>query len=1570
MSELALEIFSNDYQGAYQGSVTTSFLRYIPEQEGEIHEWTSMNANRIEFLVPFIGCTSVDPQFVLRQQDADEELQYQIVGNQVELHVTGAYLANYHQDVQVNVNSNYDCHVGSTWSVDCSDAVVEANVSSTRLVSNLFSEVISDSGFVLDSTVPIEHTYPSSISHVDTSINVHMGDTSVHEWTSDHYSFTDTITSTNILVSTTGIAFVGPDETDTTSLLRSEGTFKVLAPDRFMVFDPVVGPDPVAVAMAIQTGTQQVSFGDPTDNTVLPLTAAAVRIVRTDLRESSIEWTHDDSLAFADLSWTSVAPLSSQQKEQARNGGLDLVQNAPHVMTWNIPGDLLINLHSQDTMTLSYDHFRVGSTTQQVWSETVGVHEITEHLVHTGQSYLFPNLNSSTDTWIVQNTPQHVFQKTLVDSILDNWYDSTGQVVQGPATLGTTRTLATLDGPETFLNKTIGSTEGFGHWTWNDSSQLTTSWIEHPVQLCLGATTSAFGPSLVIGTTCMSMWTAHVPSSDISFGGRIAFCSSTDGQSNLLDFYDDSGVKQASLAPLGSGLNLSLPTHSLLISSTSTLSSLVQFRNTDSLSLDYHTTLNKSFKQNVFIGPTATWRETYDENHWSRVYVSNPESSLVMTNSGKVAIGKGSTYVPSASLEVKGSIVTDNDLTSVEWKGAYDHAIIENQNPHRTSLEQVRMISNQVEGHINFLNGSTVTGVPFPATGDQVANKAYVDSFLDGVFMQQSIVTRQNQVPPEDPEPGDRYIAAVGSTGDWAGLDNYVVEWKIDPVRPAEQIYVWYGIEPSPGMITFAVDESAQIIYVGTQWTRLSSITNHSELQNLNTDDHLQYARLNGRSGGQIMSGGSATSENLYLESTYNRGGGAGTGFVGLNALVGGHVRIGSTTSTVSEFKHLGTQPYFQTIGTSLVRSSWSDHSSTLNWTWKDSVSEYIGLSPFEMILQNGSLSIGCTGEYNLNVNGTTDTNHLQTDWIHPRPDENLSVLHFGSTDDVRSEFRIHHDAAYPAAVVFTNDTTPSDPTWFLSIHETNLSIRAGDLVDGVSSTTSGCSIGVTGMSLQSESSLEFLAITDESLTFQIETSTDPLWSWLNVQSNRLEWETNEWLIQDRDGVPWLELRSTEFGRQWVIGESATVLNETRPSDLSFKGSSSWFPGDQRTWSCSASCYGTYVVTQEPPVFGVGDRVGIESGGHTYYRVIQSVSKTTSSDPTGGLSGSVYVHQVSAAFPMVSRVIVSYLLISPVLSSLYRSDERSISYVTDSGWWAWNRDELPQAPFHFSTPSTRTSFQDAASTYTMMVNNAASSLSFVHSNGAAASWNLIQTSGPFSFQITNEGNPLLLLTRTGELGLGTSTPRAVLDIVPEGAYIGSFEIGLNTCSWDNEAAPPDGISCGHTNFMDTAPALFQASGSGNTRVSGSTTVNVSVNQQVQQTWTADSTTISHDLYVTEKIGVGTTSPESALDVVGTVRCTNVLTTSDERLKTDICYLSHPQREQVIESMMRTIRPALYRWKADPEKKHLGVIAQDLCPELVSRRQDGTLQVDMMDLLVGLLVWVQDLSQKISIQVNK
>jgi hypothetical protein len=100
---------------------------------------------------------------------------------------------------------------------------------------------------------------------------------------------------------------------------------------------------------------------------------------------------------------------------------------------------------------------------------------------------------------------------------------------------------------------------------------------------------------------------------------------------------------------------------------------------------------------------------------------------------------------------------------------------------------------------------------------------------------------------------------------------------------------------------------------------------------------------------------------------------------------------------------------------------------------------------------------------------------------------------------------------------------------------------------------------------------------------------------------------------------------------------------------------------------------------------------------------------------------------------------------------------------------------------------------------------------------------------------------------------------------------------------------------------------------------------------------------------TNRVGVGTTIPSTALQVSGTITCVDVNSTSDINLKENIHQIKNPL-DKVIQ-----INGVGFRWK-DSKEEAIGVIAQDIeevIPELV-KISNGTKTVNYNG-LVGVLI---------------
>ena len=102
-----------------------------------------------------------------------------------------------------------------------------------------------------------------------------------------------------------------------------------------------------------------------------------------------------------------------------------------------------------------------------------------------------------------------------------------------------------------------------------------------------------------------------------------------------------------------------------------------------------------------------------------------------------------------------------------------------------------------------------------------------------------------------------------------------------------------------------------------------------------------------------------------------------------------------------------------------------------------------------------------------------------------------------------------------------------------------------------------------------------------------------------------------------------------------------------------------------------------------------------------------------------------------------------------------------------------------------------------------------------------------------------------------------------------------------------------------------------------------------------------------------KVGIGTASPGQALEVVGTVKATDLLLTSDRKYKEEIRSLS---TGTALEKICR-LNPVSFSWKANGERD-TGFIAQELrevFPEFVIQNSDNSLAIKYSSLFSPLVL---------------
>lgn len=181
----------------------------------------------------------------------------------------------------------------------------------------------------------------------------------------------------------------------------------------------------------------------------------------------------------------------------------------------------------------------------------------------------------------------------------------------------------------------------------------------------------------------------------------------------------------------------------------------------------------------------------------------------------------------------------------------------------------------------------------------------------------------------------------------------------------------------------------------------------------------------------------------------------------------------------------------------------------------------------------------------------------------------------------------------------------------------------------------------------------------------------------------------------------------------------------------------------------------------------------------------------------------------------------------------------------------------------------------------------------------------------------------------GNVGIGTTSPVAKLDVFSNGSA--RVLVG-DTCS----AAPNTyaGLGLGIPSFSGCTN--YSLSGEGTNVFLNAPNANGNV---YIRTGNYDRMIVNG---ASGNVGVGTTNPVEKLDVSGNVRATNFITSSDERLKTNITPLTN-----ALDKIL-TIQAVRYDFKTEPSQpagkgQHIGFIAQNVekqYPELVTTESNG------------------------------
>ena len=197
------------------------------------------------------------------------------------------------------------------------------------------------------------------------------------------------------------------------------------------------------------------------------------------------------------------------------------------------------------------------------------------------------------------------------------------------------------------------------------------------------------------------------------------------------------------------------------------------------------------------------------------------------SNDGVLRTGAPLTYTDGGDF-----VTIDIDETSI------DHDVLTNTHNLTTDVDHGNINGLGDDDHTiySLADGTrafsaVVVGVT-PTSSTHLATKGYVDTFVQGVDWQESVLDKDLATPPGAPSSGDRYIVASGGTDAWSGEDNNIAEWNGSS---------WDFTAAAESMSCWVEDENVLYVYNGSAWVKLGSTTDHGNLLGLADDDHSQY---------------------------------------------------------------------------------------------------------------------------------------------------------------------------------------------------------------------------------------------------------------------------------------------------------------------------------------------------------------------------------------------------------------------------------------------------------------------------------------------------------------------------------------------------------------------------------------------------------------------------------------------------------------------------------------------------------------------------------------------------------
>jgi len=160
----------------------------------------------------------------------------------------------------------------------------------------------------------------------------------------------------------------------------------------------------------------------------------------------------------------------------------------------------------------------------------------------------------------------------------------------------------------------------------------------------------------------------------------------------------------------------------------------------------------------------------------------------------------------------------------------------------------------------------TVSGVD-PTEDAHLTTKNYVDTLVQGLDWQDSVLSKSLCTPPGSPGTGDRYIVcSTVASGAWAGQENDIAEYN-----GSSWDYVT-ATSGNEGLASWVEDEDALYVWNGTAWVQFGATMTHNNLSGLQGGTSGQYYHLTSTMYGDLTSDGgvgNASSQHIHDDRYY-----------------------------------------------------------------------------------------------------------------------------------------------------------------------------------------------------------------------------------------------------------------------------------------------------------------------------------------------------------------------------------------------------------------------------------------------------------------------------------------------------------------------------------------------------------------------------------------------------------------------------------------------------------------------------------------------------------------------------